>query len=80
MICFNDAELNAHYSKEESMDQRREIARQELDGDSLSPYCDRLVEYCRDFEGGLISLEKLGQNLLNAYRFAIDEAAENMEV
>jgi hypothetical protein len=80
MICFNDAELNAHYSKEESMDRRYEIAREELDGESIYPYCDDLVEYCQDYESGLITLEKLGLHLLNAYGFAIDEAAENMEV
>jgi len=80
MICFNDAELNAHYSKEESMDQRREIARQNLDGESLHHYCDDLVEYCQDYEAGLITLDKLGLHLLNAYGFAIDIAVEKMEV
>jgi hypothetical protein len=48
MICFNDAELDAYYSREESMDLRHETAINELDGESLHPYCDDLVEACQD--------------------------------
>ncbi|CAB4199787.1 hypothetical protein UFOVP1355_13 [uncultured Caudovirales phage] len=79
MICFNDAELNAHYSKEEEMDRRHEIAVEELDGESLEPYCQDLVEYCQDYEAGLISLEELGLHLLRARNSAVDAAVEKME-
>lgn len=79
MICFNDAQLNAHYSKQEEIDTRHEIAKDELDGESLHPYCTDLVGYCQDYESGLITLEKLGLHLLNAYGFAIDSAVEKME-
>lgn len=79
MICFNDAELNAHYSKEEEMDRRHEIAKNELNGESLQPYCDDLVEYCQDYEDGLISLEELGLHLLRARQMAVNAAVENMQ-
>lgn len=79
MICFNDAELNAHYSKEESMDRRHEIAVDELDGESLQPYCQDLVEYCQDYEAGLITLEELGLHLLRARNSAVESAVEKME-
>lgn len=79
MICFNDAELNAHYSKEEEMDRRFDVAKKELDGESLKPYCDDLVEYCQDYEDGLISLEELGLALLRARNSAIEAAVEKMQ-
>ena len=79
MICFNDAELNAHYSKEEDMDRRHEIALNELDGESLQPYADDLIESCQDYEAGLITLEELGLNLLRARNSAVEAAAEKME-
>jgi len=79
MICFNDAELNAHYSKEEAMDRRHEIARDELDGEALHIYCQDLVEYCQDYEAGLISLEELGLHLLRARNSAVEAAVEKME-
>ena len=79
MICFNDAELNAHYSKEEDMDRRHEIALNELDGESLQPYADDLIESCQDYEDGLISLEELGLHLLRARNSAVEAAAEKME-
>ena len=79
MICFNDAELNAHYSKEEAMDRRHEIALDELDGESLQPYCQDLVEYCQDYEAGLISLQELGLHLLRARNSAVEAAVEKME-
>lgn len=79
MICFNDAELNAHYSKEEEMDRRHEIAKDELDGESLEPYADNLVEYCREYEDGKMTLEELGLELLRARNAAIEAAVEKME-
>ena len=79
MICFNDAELNVHYSKEEAMSRRHEIALNELDGESLQPFCRDLVEYCQDYEAGLISLEELGLHLLRARNSAVEAAVEKME-
>ena len=79
MICFNDAELNAHYSKEEDMDRRHEIALNELDGEALHPHCDDLVESCQDYEAGLITLEELGLHLLRARNSAVEAAVERME-
>ena len=79
MICFNEAELNAHYSKEEAMDTRYELAKVELDGESLQPYCDDLVEHCQDYEDGLITLEELGLALLRSRNSAIEAAVENMQ-
>lgn len=79
MICFNEAELNAHYSKEEAMEMRHELAKVELDGDSLQPYCDDLVESCQDYEDNLITLEELGLALLRARNSAIEAAVEKMQ-
>jgi len=79
MICFNDAELNARYSKEEEIDRRYEIAKDELDGESLEPYADNLVESCRDYEDGKMTLEELGLELLRARNAAIEAAVEKME-
>jgi hypothetical protein len=79
MICFNDAELDAYYSKEESMDLRHEIAINELDGESLHPYCDDLIEACQDYEDNLISLEELGLYLLRSRQSAVEAAVEKME-
>lgn len=79
MICFNDAKLNALYSKEEEMDRRHEIALNELDGESLQPYCQDLIEYCQDYEANLISLEELGLHLLRARQMAVEAAVEKME-
>lgn len=79
MICFNDAELNAHYSKEEEMELRYELAKVELDGESLQPYCDDLIEACQDYEDGLISLEELGLHLLRSRQSAIEAAVEKMQ-
>jgi hypothetical protein len=79
MICFNDAELNARYSKEEEIDRRYEIAKDELDGESLEPYADNLVEYCREYEDGKMTLEELGLELLRARNAAIEAAVEKME-
>lgn len=79
MICFNDAELNAHYSKEEAMDRRHEIALNELDGESLQPYADDLIESCQDYEAGFITLEELGLHLLRARNSAVEAAVEKME-
>jgi len=79
MICFNDAELNAHYSKEEDMDRRYEIAINELDGEALHPHCQDLLEYCQDYKAGLISLEELGLHLLRARNSAVEAYVEKME-
>lgn len=79
MICFNDAELNAYYSKEEEMDRRYEIAINELDGESLEPYADDLIEACQDYEDNLISLEELGIRLLRARQSAVETAVEKMQ-
>lgn len=79
MICFNDAELNARYSKEEEIDRRYEIAKDELDGESLQPYADNLIESCQDYEDGKMTLEELGLELLRARNAAIEAAVEKME-
>jgi hypothetical protein len=79
MICFNEAELNAHYSKEEETELRYELAKVELDGESLQPYCDDLVEHCQDYEDGLITLEELGLALLRARQMAVEAAVEKMQ-
>lgn len=79
MICFNDAELNAHYSKEEEMDRRFDLAKELLDGEALHNYCDNLVEYCQDYENGKMTLEELGLELLRSRNSAIEDQVEKMQ-
>jgi hypothetical protein len=78
MICFNDAELDAHYWGS-CANRRHEIAINELDGESLHPYCDDLIEACQDYEDNLISLEELGLHLLRSRQSAVETAVEKME-
>ena len=78
MICFNNAELNAYYSKQEFSDAVTELAWDQLTEESLYPECDSLLDQCAGYDLGTVTLEQLGKALLDARQRAVDVTVERI--